>query len=77
MMLFSHFIILTNGKGLTRALISVLMYNLKKASFSKEDCYSYMYSSGFAMLSLLYSLFLGIYVVMYFLNVSVWGGDLK
>ncbi|CAD8116152.1 unnamed protein product [Paramecium sonneborni] len=67
--LFSHLIILTTGKGLTRALIS--------ASFCREDCYSYMYSSGFAMLSLLLSLFLGMYVLMYFFNIAVWGGDLK
>ncbi|CAD8199493.1 unnamed protein product [Paramecium octaurelia] len=67
--LFSHYIIQTNGKGLTRALIS--------ASFSKEDCYSYMYSCGFAMLSLLISLFLGMYVLMYYFNLAIWGGELK
>lgn len=35
-----------------------------------------MYNAGFALCSLLISLVFGVYILMYYFNVAVWGGDM-
>ncbi|CAD8119051.1 unnamed protein product [Paramecium sonneborni] len=76
-MLCSHQIIFDKQKRINSCIDINIRVQRKKASFSKEDCYSYMNQSGFAIQSLLLSLFFGMYVLMYFFNIRVWGGDLK
>ncbi|CAD8124013.1 unnamed protein product [Paramecium sonneborni] len=68
-MLFAYYVTTTNSKSLTRALI--------QSQFSKEESFGYMYSCGFAIASLLFSLLFGMYVLMYYFNVAVWGGNMK
>lgn len=67
--LFAFYATNTVTKSLSRSLIA--------ATQSKEECFSNMYNAGFALAGLLLALTFGLYILIYYFDVAVWGDDMK
>lgn len=75
--LFSFYATNTVNKALSRSLINVNFWNIIQSMYTKEESFGYLYNAGFALTGLLLALVFGLYMLMYYFNVAVWGGEMK